>query len=190
MFKKKHGADETVANTIVTSDTVAHKTERHLAPLAPRPSLFRRRNLIIGGIVAVLVLAGATALVINQVNSAHRTALKQRDSLVDASVQHLEPQDSSKLYTIVKDLLANNTAADDPSSLYVVASYYVNISDSSNAERYIAKLEKLKPSPSDYRESIRGYVETRNVKTLKSDVAFAKSQGEETRKNTRRWDIQ
>lgn len=76
------------------------------------------------------------------------------DNTLAAAASVLAPADNKQLQPIVEQIRNTEGFTEDPNCLYVVLTYYINVSDPNEARRYFTDLEKVYNPEVGYNEII------------------------------------
>ncbi len=129
------------------------------------PSLKKNKKswLIIGLVTGLVVLASATGYFLYKqkvADNAVSTACtdKSANGILDKAAKVIAPSQVAELQPIVKQIETLKNYDQDPNCLGVITTYYINISDSQNAQVTYAKLDKFYKPSTGYNSAINGKV--------------------------------
>ena len=125
----------------------AHSTESTAGRWASIERYFKPTIIILSTILIVCVLVAG---VVGVIRAKQRHDLQQqqakRHALIVRASKVLEPKDVSRLEPITKEIKALPNYQNDPSYVYILLVYYINLSDSPNATHYLVQLNKISKS--------------------------------------------
>ena len=158
---------------------MARKIESAVIVGKPQRRRLSRRWLMVIFVCTILVAGG----VLNGFMRHQQSLDKARNDAVTQAVNFLDPSYTPKLAAVVPQIKQQLGYDSDADCLYVLTTYYINISDNKNTKLYYDKLAAVYDPAKGYKNAqLRRVAQT--PASLKPTVTFIENQAKEAARNT------
>lgn len=130
--------------------------------------------VVIGGLVLLVIVFGLTVTVLKRSNKPAGSVAVCSDELLNQAAPLLEEKKYKELEPIARQIEGLKNYDKDPNCLFVVTTYYINVTDAKNARLNYDKLMLIYTPETQLQPAIAAKV--RSPYTMRSSIEFLEEQ--------------